>query len=449
MKSKVLKKTLAALLAMVFILSMVPAMAFAKEEDAKSIGRADDRIIVAGDFTDFTKLIRKMLESTTLFRLQDGEDVDQDIDYTDTFQTGRVIVKPDKAMPDDVLDKAKLAIAYDDYIFLQFGNRKATKDACETLTDYYGEDRVFPDVVFHTQLEKATALPSTDLRYTDKQDPYLSWGVKNMGLDKMKNKLAKKTNKKTIKVAVIDTGINYLDELGQSSRIKDEFDTLTFVGKPQDFNGHGTFCAGVIAESTPSNVKVVPVKTITASGAGTSLHILMGVMYAAEIKADVVSMSLGGEDLTGIHYMDPFFKEIRENKGCIVVAAGNEQQDTKNCYPANSKYVITVGAIKNDNTVDKEYSNFGSHLDFVAPGTEVGGRYGLAGIPLYIELTGTSMATPHVAAACALVKTAHPEYGQKKVYNVLKANAVDIGAKGWDKYAGWGRINLANYAARL
>ena len=446
MKSKPFAKLVAVLLTLILMLSAVPAFAFAEEGSDVT---DDSRIVVADDFQDFTKLIQNMLNNSPLTRLIDGQDADQDINLKDTFQTGRIIVKPDQPLPDDVLDKATNAVAFDDYIFLQFGNKQAAKDAYEALEDTYGAERVFPDVIFKTQLESAKAIPSVDLRLTSPTGPYLSWGVQNMGMDKVKNKLSKISGKKTIKVAVIDTGINYFDELASINRVKDEFDTLTIIGKPQDFHGHGTFCAGVIAESTPSNVKVVPVKAITSLGLGSSLNIMMGVLYAAEIKADVVSMSLGGENIEGFPYLDFLFKEIRNNKGCIVVAAGNEKQNTKNCYPANSKYVITVAALKSNNTVDKSYSNYGSHVDFAAPGTDVGGRFGLIGYPIYMELTGTSMATPHIAAACALIKTAHPEYNQTQVYNVLKAYSVDIGTKGKDAYSGWGRVDLSNYAYRL
>ena len=133
----------------------------------------------------------------------------------------------------------------------------------------------------------------------------------------------------------------------------------------------------------------------------------------------------------------------------IVVAAGNEGTDVKTSYPSSSKYVITVGAINKKNRVDKEYSNFGSAVDFVAPGTEIKGYATDLGIPCMAIMTGTSMATPHVSAACALIKTVHPNYNQKQIYNVLKAHAVDIEAKGKDKYAGWGRIDLTSFANNL
>ena len=120
--------------------------------------------------------------------------------------------------------------------------------------------------------------------------------------------------------------------------------------------------------------------------------------------------------------------------------------DVKKSYPSSSEYVITVGSMNKKNKVDKEYSNYGDAVDFVAPGNKILGYATDSGIPAKAYMTGTSMATPHVTAACALIKTAHPDYNQKQIYKVLKANAIDIEAKGKDKYAGWGRIDLTNYA---
>ena len=447
------KHILAVLLAALMVFSSLSAAFAAVPEDEQGLAVSLDpkQVDIAEDFNEFTDLIQDMKDGSKLVDLTDGKDNDQKVNLKDTFQTGRLIVRPDKPIPDDVLDKATKAVSFLDYVILQFGNKQAAKDAYEALRDVFDESRVIPDAIFKVDLPKAQnvkAIEPIDARENPTTGPYLSWGIRNMGMDKVKAKLAKRSGKKTVKVAVIDTGINYMDEVAETGRIKDAFDTYTFLNKPQDFNGHGTFCAGVILESTPNNVKVVPVKVITGTGLGSTLNIVLGVIYAMYIKADVLSMSLGGINI-GIPYMDPFFKEIRNNKGCIVVAAGNEKDNTNTSYPACWKYVITVGATRSNNKVDKSYSNYGKHVDFVAPGTDVGGHFALLTVPIYAELTGTSMATPHIAAACALVKTAYPNYGQQKVYNVLKSYAIDIGDKGRDNYSGWGRVDLTRFAARL
>ena len=434
------------------MVGILPTMSFAavpKEEQGLAFALDPTEVDIAEDFNEFKDLTKDMLDVSKLFKLKDGKDLKQKVDLTDTFQTGRLIVRPDSPLPADVLKTAQKAISYLDYVILQFSSKKAAQNAYEALKDLYGSGRVIPDVIFKANINEVKALQPIDMREKPTTGPYLSWGVRNMGMDKVKAKLAKRSNKPTVRVAVLDTGISMLDSIYESGRIANQFDAVLFSGLPMDFNGHGTFCAGVIAESTPSNVKIVPVKVMNATGFGSTLSIIIGCFYAAEIKADVVSMSLGGEVVEGINYLDEFFKDIRNNKGCIVVASGNEARDVKYSYPANSKYVITVSGLKQNNRVDRRYSNYGSQVDFAAPGTDVGGTYAVLGIPMYQEASGTSMAAPHVAAACALIKTAHPSYNQTQVYNVLKAYSVDIEAKGKDIRAGWGRIDLSGYANRI
>ncbi len=412
---------------------------------AKSPVRLND----AQNFNEFRKQTEDMVDSSKLFKLKDGKNVKQNVDLSDTFQTGRIIVHPDRPLPQNVLQKAQKAVSYLDYVVLQFGSKEAAKEAYGTLKAQYGKTRVFPDVIFRGNMQSVKGIVPVESREYPLDGPYLSWGVTNMGLDKVTEKLSCRSDKPMVKVAVLDTGLNYIDTVSECGRIANAFDAVLFNPLPMDFNGHGTFCAGVISESTPDNVLIAPIKVMTMLGFGSTLSLMVGLMYANTIKADVVSMSLGGEDILGVPYLDDFFKDLRNNKACIVVASGNEQQDTKNCYPANSEYVICVGGLKKNNKVDKTYSNFGANVDFVAPGTDVGGHYELLGLPVIMNLTGTSMAAPHVAAACALVKCVHKDYDQDQVYDVLKSCAVDIGAKGKDAYSGWGRIDMSSFAAKL
>lgn len=405
-------------------------------------GGQDTNVYLAKNAESFLKAAQKMVEQSRMFVLPD-ENGGEDVDLNDLYQTGRIMVRPGATLAKGFLEAAVDVIYFNGWYFLQYGTEEATKLAYKALQEAYGASNVILDTVFKVQLPKAVEVKK--LKDTDK---YLSWGIRNMGMDKVQQKLAKRKNKPEVKVAILDTGISLI-ETAFSGRIVNPADFVAFTPFPHDFNGHGTHCASTIVDATPSNVKVMPVKTMSGIGFGTIFNNLMGLIYAQLMGADIVNMSLAGLDELELKPYDALLKSMVDDGMTIVVAAGNEGTDVKTSYPSSSKYVITVGAINKKNRVDKEYSNFGSAVDFVAPGTEIKGYATDLGIPCMAIMTGTSMATPHVSAACALIKTVHPNYNQKQIYNVLKAHAVDIEAKGKDKYAGWGRIDLTSFANNL
>lgn len=405
-------------------------------------GGQDTNVYLAKNAESFLKAAQKMVEQSRMFVLPD-ENGGEDVDLNDLYQTGRIMVRPGATLAKGFLEAAVDVIYFNGWYFLQYGTEEATKLAYKALQEAYGASNVILDTVFKVQLPKAVEVKK--LKDTDK---YLSWGIRNMGMDKVQQKLAKRKNKPEVKVAILDTGISLI-ETAFSGRIVNPADFVAFTPFPHDFNGHGTHCASTIVDATPSNVKVMPVKTMSGIGFGTIFNNLMGLIYAQLMGADIVNMSLAGLDELELKPYDALLKSMVDDGMTIVVAAGNEGTDVKTSYPSSSKYVITVGAINKKNRVDKEYSNFGSAIDFVAPGSEIKGYATDLGIPCMAVMTGTSMATPHVTAACALIKTVHPNYNQKQIYNVLKARAIDIEAKGKDKYAGWGRIDLTSFANNL
>ncbi|MBQ3051584.1 MAG: S8 family serine peptidase, partial [Clostridia bacterium] len=356
------------------------------------------------------------------------------------YQTGRIMVCPDKDLSRGFLKDTDDAIFYNGWYFLQYDSEKATKAAYKALKEAYGADRVILDTVFQVPLSK-----TVEAKKLVQKDDYMSWGIRNMGLDKVQEKLELLPNKQQVTVAVLDSGVNLI-ESAFAQRIVNPIDLVVFNPFPYDFNGHGTHCVSTIIDATPSNVKIMPIKTITGLGFGTIFHTLYGLLYADFMGADIINMSLAAQDEFEIRPYDSLLRMMVEQGKTIVVAAGNEAQDVMKSYPSSSEYVITVGSLNKKNRVDKDYSNYGPAVDFVAPGAKILGYATDYGIPAKAYMTGTSMATPHVTAACALIKTAHPEYNQKQIYKVLKSHAIDIEAKGKDKYAGWGRIDLSSYA---
>lgn len=204
---------------------------------------------------------------------------------------------------------------------------------------------------------------------------------------------------------VIDTGINvdHQDFEGRAVWGK----TIPANDADIDGNGHGTHCAGTIASKhygVAKNAEVVAVKVLRSNGSGTMSDVVKGVEFAAQshqkaakqnkkgFKGSTANMSLGGGkspslDLAvnaavkaGIHF---------------AVAAGNENQDACNTSPAAAENAITVGASTLSD--DRAYfSNWGSCVDIFAPGLNVLSTY-IGTDTATATLSGTSMASPHVA----------------------------------------------------
>lgn len=231
-------------------------------------------------------------------------------------------------------------------------------------------------------------------------------------------------------VAVIDTGVAYRDhgrfhlvpDLGGIEFVK----PYNFVGNNEhamDDHGHGTHVAGTIAQATHNgigvagiarNVKIMPLKVLSASGSGSVGAIADSIRYAADNGAKVINMSLGGRFPSKV--LKKAVKYAYDKGVVVVCAAGND--GGKVGYPAAYPGSIAVSATQYDESITF-YSNYGKNLDIAAPGgnTRVdqnndGMPDGVlqntieVGNPLrddYYPFMGTSMASPHVAGVAALV----------------------------------------------
>ncbi|MGH2893002.1 MAG: S8 family serine peptidase, partial [Solirubrobacteraceae bacterium] len=280
---------------------------------------------------------------------------------------------------------------------------------------------------------------------------------------------------KGVVVAILDTGVAYRDwkhfhrspDFGRT-RFVAPYDFVSNNKYPLDRNGHGTFVAGILAESTNNGIgltglaygaSIMPIRVLDASGEGDEATIARGIRYAVNHRAQIINLSL--EFLPSqVHSSS----EIPQ----IVGAAGNDETD-EIAYPARAPGVISVGATTRDRCL-ADYSNGGSGLDIVAPG---GGNDAImAGepdchpersLPSIYQLTltspphwsrfgypnyyiGTSMSSPEVAGAAALVIASrvigrHPTPDQ--ILNRLEETATTLpvgGTKPNSDY-GYGLLN--------
>ena len=245
-----------------------------------------------------------------------------------------------------------------------------------------------------------------------------------------------------VTVAVIDSGIDVAHP-DLAGRVSQRWNLVSANQDVTDLSGHGTKVAGIIGgeinnalgvAGVAAGVSLMAVRISEAvDGSTTSSVIAAGIVWAADHGARVANVSydvtMSGTVATAAEYM-------RSLGGVVLVPAGNDGLYVDH---ADNTSVITVGATDSNDQIPS-WSNYGNIIDVVAPGsaivtTSVGGYYASA--------TGTSFATPVAAGVAALIIAANPDLSAADVEQILKQSAVDVGAPGWDVYAGAGRVNAA------
>ncbi len=253
-------------------------------------------------------------------------------------------------------------------------------------------------------------------------------------------------------VAVIDTGVSKVPDLEQTEFVEG-YDFVNDSTDAEDDNGHGTHVAGTIAQSTNNNygvagiaykAKIMPLKVLSGGGGGTVSDIAEAIRFAADNKADVINMSLGGGGESQI------MKEAIEyahSKGVVIIAAAGNSDEDSSAYPARYPHVIGVSAL--DSAGKKApYSNYGAGVDISAPGGSETGKIlqetinPANGEAVFSELQGTSMAAPHVAGVAALIQSAGVT-DPDAVLNVLQQSSRKIGEDPFNHY-GAGQLDAAN-----
>jgi subtilisin family serine protease len=226
-------------------------------------------------------------------------------------------------------------------------------------------------------------------------------------------------------------------------------------GGPATARGHGTIAAGLIA-ARPDNgtdvaglgwdTRVLPVEVLDDCGAGTTSGVAAGVRWAADAGADILNLSLTGGG------RDPALSSAvayARSKGAIVVAAAGNQGGTREVFPAADLGVVAVAATGVAGSPGGDgiapFSNRGRWVDIAAPGTDVVGlrREGGSTTPYdgTTRATGTSFASPLVAATAALVMAQDPTLTPEQVVARLAQTAAPVPGTGEQLL--WGRLDAA------
>gem|GEM_PF-260878 len=412
------KKLISLLVAVIMVLALVPS--FGSASTASRPLTAAEREAKLEKLTDFAasvSAITSVYDKDIEARRDGGE-----------FALARLIVKSAKDIHDG--NAVAEASGYNDWHVFQYASPAEAQAALERFNKLSCVEWAEPDGIMY-----AFATPGSG--------SFRSWGFGASHINSYEynewlysmygNSI---DNMPTITVAVIDTGADS-DHPFLVDRLVPGWNFVDNSSRPEDGHGHGTHVCGTVVDGTFANVKIMPLKVLSDSGSGSELNVGLGMEYGSLHGAQVENMSLGGlcDEGESHYYMAEIVDAAFNNGTTIVVAAGNESQDAANCCPANIPRLCTVGSIGTSHSISY-FSNYGAMVDVAAPGENISSSVSGGG---YDTMSGTSMASPHVAAVAAQIKTANPDMSADDVISVIKGAALPLSATN----LGSGMLHLA------
>lgn len=277
--------------------------------------------------------------------------------------------------------------------------------------------------------------------YTPNDTEYpTQWALPSIKVDRAWDR---ERGTKTVTIAVLDSGIDYTHEDLSANYLPGGYDWVNNDTDPMDDFGHGTQCAGIAAAVIDNGkgiagiaqVNVMAEKVLDHTGWGTEWDVAQAVVHATDHNATIISLSLGGDEDDQV---EGDACRYAWNRGCLLVAASGNAHQHGVLYPAAYESVIAVGSI---NQTDQRRGTWGPELELVAPGVSILSTtlYGN-----YASVSGTSMATPHVAGVAALLWSQYPLLTNQQVRIILTQTTDDLGAAGFDEYFGYGKVNAQN-----
>ncbi|WP_436496011.1 S8 family peptidase [Actinokineospora sp. HUAS TT18] len=268
-----------------------------------------------------------------------------------------------------------------------------------------------------------------------------------------------------VKVAVLDTGVDqtHPDLAGREVGERN----FTEAADAVDRVGHGTHVAATIAgggakyRGVADGSRLLDGKVLDDNGFGLDSWIIAGMEWAVEQGADIVNLSLGGPDTPDIDPLEATVNRLSAEHGTLfVIAAGNSGPSAGSVgSPGSADAALTVGSVERDDSVSP-FSSRGPRVgdnaikpDVTAPGSEIvaaKAAEGFIGTPVepgYVALSGTSMASPHVAGAAALLAQKFPQWTGAQLKAALSASAKPTaGANAFEQ--GAGRVDVPKALAQ-
>ena len=273
-------------------------------------------------------------------------------------------------------------------------------------------------------VEQDQVMSVTPMMEANADQPSPTWGIdridqRNLPLD---NNYHTDYDGSGVTAFVIDTGVlnTHNEFVGRASS---GYDFIDNDYDATDCNGHGTHVAGTIGGSTygvAKNVNVVGVRVLNCSGSGSNSGVIAGINWVKNNASGpaVANMSLGGG---ASQATDDAVNAAVAAGITFVVAAGNDNSNACNYSPARAADAITVGSTTSNDS-RSSFSNYGTCLDIYAPGSSITSSWYTSNSATN-TISGTSMASPHVAGVAALYLDENPNLSPAQVTNLLKTRA--------------------------
>ena len=439
-KSYNISKKIISLAVSLLLLQGVIVFAFAKDSDDVQMA-------------PYTRKLMDIIKSTPV---DDSVKFAQEQDESNDFSTRRLIVKMKNGKIKDIYGAKDFVQMPNGITVLQYKTEAQARYAFEKYKEDENVKYCINDIIreAHTNLiTDDTVLMQSEA--SDETGEYLSWGTTRVGADQFMATLPDADELPEIIVAVLDTGIE-LSHPHLKDRLVPGYDFINDDDDPSDDNMHGTFCAGIVADATKDNVKIMPVKLMDEYG-GASEYLstdLASVVFAVDNGANIISMSFGFQtkDKENYEYYNDLIAYATDRNVLCVAAMGNYMNNhdvllSRNIYdlPSDAKNVLSVGATDSDEYLAK-FTDYGSDMELVAPGTDIYSSNLGGG---YIMGSGTSASAPLVAACAALLLSENPDMTLSEVSDELYERAADRLSPGYDIFSGYGRANLGTEDVKI
>ncbi len=364
------------------------------------------------------------------------------------FQTCRLIVQAEKEI--EKLNSTAVASGFMDYYIVQFETEEDAENAYEYYSTCDYVESVSPDGVYSAISDFIVDSNNYITYDNDVPDSLEFWGSEVTGTYELKKYIENNysfENLEEIKVAMIDTGVDYNNNFIKNRLIRTYFSAIPDdEDEYDDVQGHGTMTSSVVVDNSPDNIKVAVYKVMNSDGLTTVSYSVLGILQAVSDRADIINMSFG---LTGLTEANLAFLEnsleTAHNKGCILTAsAGNQNINVllANRGPGGMDCALTVGASSEFN-MPTSWSSHGKTVDLIAPGSNV---------PVatldnkYIISNGTSFSAPLVASVCAMLMILYPTETNKQIEHRIRGAATPNDAYAVEDLYGYGIVDAIGAA---